>query len=131
MELNLSTISEAGCFTGAPVEKEIKWKQDGKELTATTYVRKLSYRSAVSDAIGFGGDIAAGRISACICDKNGDPVFTVEDITGNVTISKNDSPEEKERKKAIKERGPISHDLTVSLLNAIAEVNFPIKKKKK
>lgn len=107
MELSINNLQTAGAFTGAPVEKEIKWKQDEKELTATAFVRKLSYKTAVSDCRQFGKEVIAGRIAACICDKDGKPVFTAEDITGE------SSPE----------RGPLDHNLTVALLRAISEVN--------
>jgi len=109
MELNINSLQAAGAFTGCPVEKEIKWKQGAEELTATAFVRKLSYKSAVSDFKQFGKEVIAGRIAACICDKDGKPVFTVEDITGE------SSPE----------RGPLDHNLTIALLGAIAEVNNP------
>lgn len=114
MELNIKNLSESGSFAGAPVEKEIKWEQDGVEHTATTYIRKLSYKSAVSDIKTFGGDLTAGRIASCVCDKKGEPVFTTEDITGE----------------ADSKRGPLNHNLTITLLNAIAEVNGLVKKKK-
>lgn len=107
MELNINSLQAAGAFTGCPVEKEIKWKQGDAEITATAFVRRLSYKSAVSDVKQFGKDVIAGRIAACICDKDGKPVFTVEDITGE------SSPE----------RGPLDHNLTIALLGAIAEVN--------
>lgn len=110
MKLGIDALQEAGAFAGAPVEKEIRWSQDGKELTATAYVRKLSYRSVVSDLRGAdAADRIAGRIAACICDEDGKPVFTTGDITGDADI----------------ERGPLDHNLTVALLNAIAEVNTP------
>ncbi|HJZ06340.1 MAG TPA: phage tail assembly chaperone family protein, TAC [Patescibacteria group bacterium] len=123
MELNLNSLQAAGAFTGCPVEKEIKWNKDGKELSATAYVRKLSYKSAVSDVKQFGKDVIAGRIAACICDKGGIPVFSVEDITGYVVESEKDTEAEKKRKIAIIERGPLDHNLTIALLSAIAEVN--------
>jgi spore maturation protein SpmB len=107
MELNINSLQAAGAFTGYPVEKEIKWKQGDAEITATAFVRRLSYKSAVSDVKQFGKDVIAGRIAACICDKDGKPVFTVEDITGESSA----------------ERGPIDHNLTIALLGAIAEVN--------
>lgn len=107
MELNINYLQAAGAFTGCPVEKEIKWKQGDNELSATTFVRKLSYKSAVSDVKQFGKDVIAGRIAACICDKDGKPVFSVEDITGESSA----------------ERGPLDHNLTIALLGAIAEVN--------
>ena len=130
MELSINSLQGAGAFTGAPVEKEIKWEQDGEILIATAYVRKLSYKSAVSDVRQFGGDVLAGRIASCICDKNGNPVFTVEDITGDVVDEKGDSKEEKDRKAKIRERGPLNSNLTIALLGAIGEVNGSIKKKK-
>ena len=49
MHLSIDSLKEAGAFTGAPIEKEITWKQGDKELTATVYVRPLSYSTAVSD----------------------------------------------------------------------------------
>lgn len=108
MELSVKYLQEMGSFTGAPVEKEITWNQDGEEKTATTYVRKLSYKTAVSDFKNYqNGDIVAGRIASCICDKDGKAVFTVEDITGESNV----------------DRGPFNHNLTISLLDAIAEVN--------
>ena len=109
MKLGIDTLQEAGAFAGAPVEKEITWDQDGGKVTATTFVRKMSYRSAVSDIkVGIdNADLIAGRIASCICDENGKPVFTVGDITGD----------------ADPERGPLDHNLTVALLVAIAEVN--------
>ena len=112
MELNINDLKDAGAFAGAPVEKEIEWKQDGKILKVTTYIRKLSYKSAVADMkLLAAGDIVAGRIATCICDKEGKAVFTVGDITGE----------------ADPERGPLDHNLTVALLNAIAEVNGLVK----
>ena len=113
MKLNINSLQSAGAFTGAPVEREIEWEQDGQTLKATAFVRKLSYKSAVSDVrlYGASGDMVAGRIAACICDEKGKPVFTVGDITGE----------------ANPERGPLNHNLTVALLNAIAEVNSSAK----
>lgn len=108
MKLTLDNLKQAGAFTGAPVEREITWKQGDQELTATVYVRPLSYKSAVSDLMAGKGDRdpVAGRIAACICDENGNPVFTAEDITGE----------------ADPERGPLDGNLTVALLAVIGEV---------
>ena len=129
MELSIKSLQDAGAFTGAPVEKEVKWEQDGKEITATVFVRKLSYKSAVSDMRQFGGEILAGRIAACICDKKGKAVLSVEDITGTPEENKADSSEEKERKRKVIERGPLNHNLCIALINVIAEVNFLGKQK--
>lgn len=109
MKLTLETLKQAGAFTGAPVEREITWKQGEDELTATVYVRPLSYLSARADLAALTGksDGVAGRIAACICDQEGKPVFTPDDITGE----------------ADPERGPLDGNLTMALLSVIGEVN--------
>lgn len=109
MNLTLDSLKEMGAFTGAPVEKEITWKQGNEELTATVYVRRLSYKTAVSDirAMKDNTDAVAGRIAACICDESGKPILTPEDITGD----------------ADPERGPLDGNLTMAMLAAIGEVN--------
>lgn len=115
MDLNIDALKTSGSFVGKPVQKEVEWEQDGKTLKATTFIRKLSYQSAVADVRSGGGatDMIAGRIAACICDEKGQPVFQVGDITGE----------------ADPERGPMNHNLTIALLNAIAEFNSPGKAK--
>lgn len=109
MTLSIDSLKQMGAFTGAPVEKEVTWKQGGDEHTFTTYVRPLSYKSAVSDikALNSNGDAVAGRIAASICDEKGEPVFSPEDITGE----------------ADPDRGPLDGNLTMALLAVIAEVN--------
>lgn len=78
MKLTLDALKGAGSFTGRPVEKEIKWRQNGTDFTATVYVRPLGYQTAVSDVISVAGkqDSIAGRIAASICDEHGNPVFS-------------------------------------------------------
>lgn len=109
MNLSIDNLKQMGAFTGAPVEKEIAWKQGEKELKATVFVRPLSYLSAKSDLLAMGGkgDAVAGRIAASICDAEGEPVFTPEDITGE----------------ADPDRGPLDGNLTMALLAVIGEVN--------
>jgi hypothetical protein len=109
MNLSIESLAKSKSFTGAPVKKDIEWEQKGKTLKATTYVRPLSYHSSVSDIRAYtdDGDPVAGRIAACICDENGEPVFTVADIIGE----------------ADPERGPLDGNLTMALLQAIGEVN--------
>ena len=109
MQLSIDSLKEMGAFTGAPIEKEVTWKQADNEFTATVFVRPLSYLSAKSDLFAMGGksDPIAGRIAASICDAEGKPVFTPEDITGE----------------ADPERGPLDGNLSVALLAVIAEVN--------
>lgn len=109
MKLTLDNLKQAGAFSGAPVEKEITWKQGDEELKSTVFVRRLSYNTAMSDIASHHArtDAAAGRIAASICDEEGKPVFTAGDITGE----------------ADPERGPLDHNLTMELLRVIGEVN--------
>ncbi len=109
MQLSIDSLKEMGAFTGAPVEREVKWKKGDTEYVATVFVRPLSYSTAVSDlrAMSGEGDGVAGRIAASICDADGKPVFTVKDITGE----------------ADSERGALDGNLTVALLAVIGEVN--------
>jgi len=109
VSLSLDSLKKAGAFTGAPVEKEITWKQGETEHTMTTYVRPLSYSATVSDikAMNGKGDPVAGRIAASIMDEKGVPVFTPADITGE----------------SDPERGALDGNLTMALLAAISEVN--------
>lgn len=110
MILNIDNLKNIGAFTGAPVEKEIKWKQGEEEFTATVFIRPLSYKSTVSDlqARSEDKDIVAARIASSICDETGKPVFTTDDITGD----------------ADPERGALDGNLAMALLSAIAEVNY-------
>lgn len=105
--LTLDSLSKVGAFTGRPVQKEISWTQGDKEYSATVYVRPLGYQSAVADILAAGQDAVAARIASSICDEQGEPVFTVADITGEA------SPD----------RGALDGALTVALLVAIHEVN--------
>lgn len=109
MKLTLDSLKSVGAFTGRPVEKEIQWLQAGKMMTATVFVRPLGYRTAVNDVLSATGKLEsyAGRIAASICDEAGQPVFTVDDITGD----------------ADPERGALDGSLTVALMMVIAEVN--------
>lgn len=109
MNLNMETLKNLGAFTGAPVEKEITWKQGDKEHVATVFIRPLSYKSTIADlqALGDKKDQLAARIAASICDETGKPVFTADDITGD----------------ADPERGALDGNLTMALLTSIAEVN--------
>lgn len=109
MQLSISGLKEMGAFTGRPVEREIKWSQSGKDMSATVFVRPLGYRTAVNDVLSATGKVEsyAGRIAASICDELGQPVFTVGDITGD----------------ADPERGALDGNLTVALMMVIAEVN--------
>lgn len=109
MDLSLASLKKSGSFTGAPVKREIKWKQGDKEHVANVYVRPLSYQSAVSDLLSISGktDGVAGRIATSICDSKGKPIFTVADIIGEADAS----------------RGALDGNLTMALLGVIGEVN--------
>ncbi|NIG13021.1 phage tail protein [Pantoea sp. Al-1710] len=109
MKLTLDNLKTVGAFTGRPVEREIEWTQGEDTFKATVFIRPLGYQTATSDIMAIGGKIdgIAGRIAASICDEDGKPVFTVEDITGE----------------ADPDRGPLDGALTISLLLAIQEVN--------
>lgn len=109
MKLSINALQEIGAFSGAPVEKSIKWRQGENEYEATVFVRRLSYHTTVGElkAAGAKTDPVAERIAASIVDESGNPVFTVADITGQADSS----------------RGALSGPLTVALLCAISEVN--------
>lgn len=115
MILTAENLASVAKFTGPPVEKEITWKQDGDEITATVFVRRMGYESAVNDIRAHFGSSEgiAGRISACICDDKGNQVFSIGDITGDTD----------------KERGALNYNLVIALLNAISEVNEVPKEK--
>ncbi|MEQ6925629.1 phage tail assembly chaperone [Pseudomonas sp. 2848] len=121
MKLNIDSLRQAGAFTGRPVEKEISWRQGDDTLTATVFVRPLGYQSAVSDVLAAGGkqDSIAGRIAAAICDEEGNPVFTAQDITHGPL----DPDELAKDRNSTKRLGALDGNLTVALLTAIHEVN--------
>lgn len=104
--LSLESVSQAQAFVGAPVKREISWKQvgeDGKpvEYSAYVFVRQRSCETLERDTMAAieKRDIFASRIATLICDEKGDPVFSYED--------------------AARLREP----LALALSNAIGEVN--------
>lgn len=122
MDLTLDSLKKTGAFTGAPVEKEIKWEMNGENFTATVYVRRLSYNSAVADIMALRNrdEAVAGRIASCILDKEGKPILTPADITG---LNSDGTPIMVVEGEKQVERGPLNADLTLALLQAIGEVN--------
>ncbi|CAM7765660.1 Phage tail protein [Klebsiella michiganensis] len=110
MKLTLDTLKESGAFTGRPVEKKIKWKgRDGKEHTATVFVRPMGYHTTKADLLAYNGksDPIAERIAAHICNDDGEPVFTAADILGTAST----------------ERGALDGPIVMALLAVIQEVN--------
>lgn len=115
MELTLKSLTEAKAFTSKPVAKEIEWNGN----TFTTYVRPLSYQTAIGNIQAInGGDFMAHRIAASICDEQGRAVFTAADITGEVALPSG----WKEGDPVPESKGALDADLTNKLLVAIGEV---------
>lgn len=109
MDLNIASLKAAGAFISAPQKKEVSWHANGKPQKATVYVLQESFISLTQrwDAQDRGGDLAAQRIASCITDKDGVPVFTVEDVVGGPETG----------------HGPLCAELAIVLLAAIGEVN--------
>ncbi|MBH3469721.1 phage tail assembly chaperone family protein, TAC [Pseudomonas putida] len=122
MKLTLDALKGAGSFTGRPVEKEIKWRQNGTDFTAIVYVRPLGYQTAVSDVISAASkhDSIAGRIAASICDEHGNPVFS---SPLDITHGPLDPAELEKDPESTKRLGSLDGALSVALLFAIQEVN--------
>jgi hypothetical protein len=109
MDLNIASLKAAGAFISAPQKKEVSWHANGKPQKANVYVLQESFISLTQrwDAQDRGGDLAAQRIASCITDKDGVPVFTVEDVVGGPETG----------------HGPLCAELAIVLLAAIGEVN--------
>lgn len=115
VKLSIASLTEANAFSAKPVEKQIEWKGH----TITTYVRHLSYQTALAQLNSINGaDVNAARIAGSICDENGRPVFTIQDITGEVVLPR----DWKEGDPLPEARGGLDHELTILLLAAIGEV---------
>ncbi len=107
MQLTKEAFQTQGVFTGRPVRKEITWKCGDEELSATTWIRMMSYLDVDSEIAAKGKRYSlAERIAGAVCDENGVPVFTVADITGEAEPG----------------RGPLDAGLSMALLRAINEV---------
>jgi hypothetical protein len=109
MDLTIASLKAAGAFISEPQKKEVSWHANGNPQKATVYVLQESFISLTQrwDAQDRGGDLAAQRIASCITDKNGVPVFTVEDVVGGPETG----------------HGPLCAELAIVLLAAIGEVN--------
>jgi hypothetical protein len=119
MDLSLDNLKKSKAFTSRPVEKTITWKKDGEVHIFTTFVRPLSYQTAVGDiATHRGADPLASRIAASICDATGKAIFKVSDVTGEVVLP----ADWKEGDPIPESKGALDPDLTNLLLIAIGEV---------
>ena len=111
-KISLADIKNSrSVFVGKPVLEVVEWSQDGEEYQLDVWVRRYGYATAVSDlaAIRSGDDMAhtARRIAESVVDEGGEPVFTVEDITGE----------------SDPERGAMSQPFVLALLGAIYRTN--------
>ncbi|UJW24036.1 MULTISPECIES: phage tail assembly chaperone family protein, TAC [Pseudomonas] len=122
MKLTLEALKGAGSFTGRPVEKEVKWRQNGTDFNATVFVRPLGYQTAVGDVISVASkqDTIAARIAASICDEHGNPVFS---SPLDITHGPLDPVELEKDPESTKRLGSLDGSLSVALLLAIQEVN--------
>jgi len=122
MNLTLEALKSAGSFTGRPVEKKIKWRQNGTDFDATVFVRPLGFQTAVNDVLSFNGkhDTVAGKIAASICDERGFPVFS---SPLDITHGPLDPVELEKDSNSTKRLGSLDGALSVALLLAIQEVN--------
>ncbi|SEJ49508.1 phage tail assembly chaperone family protein, TAC [Pseudomonas sp. NFR16] len=109
MDLSIASLKAAGAFIAPPVKKEITWHANGSAQTATVYVLQESFVSLTQrwDAQERGVDLAAQRIASCITDKDGVPVFTIDDVVGGPEAG----------------HGALCAELAIVLLAAISEVN--------
>jgi hypothetical protein len=109
MDLSIASLKAAGAFIAPPVKKEVTWHSNGVAQTATVYVLQESFISLTQSwqAHDSGGDLAAQRIASNIVDKDGKPVFTVDDIVGTSETG----------------HGALCAELAIVLLAAITEAN--------
>jgi len=115
VKLSIATLTESAAFSDKPVEKQIVWKGH----TMTTYIRRLSYQTAMAQIHGMNGaDYCAARIAGSICDELGRPVFTIAQVTGEVELPRG----WKEGDPLPESPGGLDPDLTLVLLAAIGEV---------
>jgi len=104
---NLFDIPAA--FGAAPVLKTLEWEQNGQTHKADVYIRPLSWQ-AVYNHLGEDeqishSEILARRIAESLCDKNGQALYTPEQIIQG------------------KDGQMLCIELINALLNAISEVN--------
>lgn len=104
---SIAELQALGAFAGQPVKRDVTFHVNGEEKTLTFYIRKAAYNTVTTQwrPENQGKDAIALRLASYVCDDKGEPVFTVDDITGTA------------------ERGPLIETLTIALFATIAEVN--------
>lgn len=113
MSLNLKDLVAQGAFVSASeptVKREITWHNvDGVEQKADIWVRIASYHTITKTWKAAEGnqEHMAARIATMVCDEDGAPIFTTEDILGT----------------ADKSRGAICATLFLALITAVNEAN--------
>lgn len=123
MDLTLDVLKKQGGFAGGPVKREVEWIHEGEKVSATVWIRPMSYRTAVKDltAVAKGGDVVAYRLALCVCHEDGAPIFDVSDITG---LDENGLPVMvKDDEGNEVERGPLNRELADALMLLVSEVS--------
>lgn len=105
-QLTLKSLTESGSFAGPPVKREIEWvNPEGEKFTADIWVRMASYHTITHTWKAAEGsqEHLAARIATMVCDEEGAPVFTLQDIIGT------------------EHRGAICDTLFLALITAVNE----------
>lgn len=112
MSMNLKDLVAQGAFVSASephVKREIRYHgTDGKEVVCDVWVRRASYHTITNTWKAAEGnqEHLAARIATMICDEDGNPVLTTQDVLGTADPS----------------RGPICDTLFLALITAVNEV---------
>lgn len=77
--LTKALVDKSGGFvSGELVKREISWIIDGEEFKADVFIKPLAFNSAISWLTGKSG--AAERLAYSVCDENGTPIFTADEV---------------------------------------------------
>lgn len=112
MSLNLKDLVAQGAFVSATephVKREIRYHgTDGVEVVCDVWVRRASYHTITNTWKAAEGnqEHLAARIATMICDEDGNPVLSTEDVLGTADPA----------------RGPICDTLFLALITAVNEV---------
>jgi len=112
MNLNLKDLVAQGAFVSATephVKREIRYHgTDGNEVVCDVWVRRASYHTITNTWKAAEGnqEHLAARIATMICDEEGNPVLSTQDVLGTADPA----------------RGPICDTLFLALITAVNEV---------